>query len=158
MKCRNYLWRSISKANEDQFDVSTPSTPILRLRMIWCVNENWIKIKHEYLRSRAYICLSLSLSSSSLVMVAQLWPLSRYSCCYLGSLHPRSFAMYLLFKICYCGVIGTYINWQKKMTQLLQKSKLFEPVLITPDKWYISNSQINSTHKQNIFLISQWAL
>ena len=46
------------------------------------------EIKHEYLRSRAYICLSLS---SPLVMVAQLWPLSRYSCFYLGSLHPRNF-------------------------------------------------------------------
>ena len=35
------------------------------------------KIKHEYLRSRAYICLSLSSPFSSPVMVSQLWPLSR---------------------------------------------------------------------------------
>ena len=56
----------------------------------------WIfrNVKHEYLRSRAYICLSLSSpfppSSSSPVMVSQLWPLSRYSCCYLGSWIPTS--------------------------------------------------------------------
>ena len=48
------------------------------------------KIKHEYLRSRAYICLSLSSPFSS-VIASQIWPLSRYSCCYLGSLHPRNF-------------------------------------------------------------------
>ena len=49
-------------------------------------------IKHEYLRSRAYICLSLSspFSSSPSVIVSQIWLLSRYSCCYLGSLHPRN--------------------------------------------------------------------
>ena len=48
--------------------------------------------KHEYLRSRAYICLSLSSPfSSSSVIVSQICPLSRYSCCYLGSLHPRNF-------------------------------------------------------------------
>ena len=50
-------------------------------------------IKHEYLRSRAYICLSLS-SPFSPVIVSQIWPLSRYSCCYLGSLHPRNFHSY----------------------------------------------------------------
>ena len=48
--------------------------------------------KHEYLRSRAYICLSLSSPfSSPPVTVIQIWPLSRYSCFYLGSLHPRNF-------------------------------------------------------------------
>ena len=47
-------------------------------------------IKHEYLISRAYICLSLSSTSSSPVVI-QIWPLSRYSCFYLGSLHPRNF-------------------------------------------------------------------
>ena len=25
------------------------------------------------------------------LIVSQIWPLSRYSCCYLGSLHPRNF-------------------------------------------------------------------
>jgi len=45
-----------------------------------------LKVKHEYLRSRAYKCLSLSSSSSSFpVTVIQLWALSRYSCLYLGS-------------------------------------------------------------------------
>ena len=48
--------------------------------------------KHEYLRSRAYICLSLSSPFSS-VMVTQLWALSRYSCVYLGSLHPINFRL-----------------------------------------------------------------
>ena len=37
------------------------------------------------------ICLSLSSPFSPSVTVVQLWPLSRYSCCYLGSLHPRNF-------------------------------------------------------------------
>ena len=53
----------------------------------------WNNIKHEYLRSRAYICLSLSSSSSfssSSPVVIQIWPLSRYSCFHLGSLHPRN--------------------------------------------------------------------
>ena len=49
-----------------------------------------IEIKHEYLRSRAYICLSLSSTSSP--VISQLWPLSRYSCFHLGSLHPRNFS------------------------------------------------------------------
>ena len=53
-------------------------------------NQRSNKVKHEYLRSRAYICLSLSLTSSSSV-ISQLWPLSRYSCFHLGSLHPRNF-------------------------------------------------------------------
>ena len=61
-------------------------------------------VKHEYLRSRAYIRLSLSsplsLSSShrysihaflDSVIAIQILPLSRYSCFYLGSLHPRIF-------------------------------------------------------------------
>ena len=44
------------------------------------------KVKHEYLRSRASRCLSLSSSfSSSSVTVSQFLPLSRYSCLYLGS-------------------------------------------------------------------------
>ena len=47
-------------------------------------------IKHEYLRSHAYICLSLSSPFPS-VKFSQIWPLSRYSCFYLGSLHPRNF-------------------------------------------------------------------
>ena len=50
------------------------------------------QIKHEYLRSRAYIRLSLS-SPFSPVTVSQIWPLSRYSCFYLGSLHPRNFVL-----------------------------------------------------------------
>ena len=59
--------------------------------------------KHEYIRSRAYICLSLSSSSSSsssdissnftyfLIHINHLihLGLSRYSCLHLGSLHPR---------------------------------------------------------------------
>ena len=55
-------------------------------------------IKHEYLRSRAYICLSLSSSSSSpsSPVVIQIWPLSRYSCFYLGSLLPRNFCLEIL--------------------------------------------------------------
>ena len=53
-----------------------------------------IFVKHEYLRSRAYICLSLSSPfSSPSVIVSQIWPLSRYSCCYLGSLHPRNLVL-----------------------------------------------------------------
>ena len=64
-------------------------------------------VKHEYLRSRAYIRLSLSsplsLSSShrysihafNSVIAIQILLLSRYSCFYLGSLHPR-----ILFKMC----------------------------------------------------------
>ena len=44
--------------------------------------------KHKYLRSRA---LSLSSPFSFPVTVSQIWPLSRYSCFYLGSLHPRNF-------------------------------------------------------------------
>ena len=53
----------------------------------------WQNFKHEYLRSRAYMCLSLSSPFSSSVIVVQMWPLSRYSCCYLGSLHPRNFSL-----------------------------------------------------------------
>ena len=54
------------------------------------VSDKWSHFdhfKHEYQRSRAYICLSLSspFSSSSSVTVTQLWTLSRYSCFYLGS-------------------------------------------------------------------------
>ena len=48
------------------------------------------KVKHEYLRYRAYICLSLSSPFSPSVIISQIWPLARYSCCYLGSLHPRN--------------------------------------------------------------------
>ena len=55
-------------------------------------------IKHEYLRSRAYICLSLS-SPFPLVIISQFWPLSRYSCFFLGSLHPRNFLLILYVKI-----------------------------------------------------------
>ena len=53
--------------------------------------------KHEYLRSRAYICLSLSSSDSHLssnlipFIIFQSLLLSRYSCLHLGSLHPRIF-------------------------------------------------------------------
>ena len=55
--------------------------------------------KHEYLRSRAYICLSLSSSSddsdisSNFTHINHLihHGLSRYSCLHLGSLHPRIF-------------------------------------------------------------------
>ena len=58
------------------------------------------QIKHEYLRSRAYICLSLSSSSSSpsSPVVIQIWPLSRYSCFHLGSLHPRNFILLWLIR------------------------------------------------------------
>ena len=54
---------------------------------------HFVSVKHEYLRSCDYIRLSLSspFSSSSPVTVTQIWPLSRYSCSYLGSLHPRNF-------------------------------------------------------------------
>ena len=41
--------------------------------------------KHEYLRSPASTCLSLSSFPSSPVTVIQLWILSRYSCLHLGS-------------------------------------------------------------------------
>ena len=41
--------------------------------------------KHEYLRSRASICLSLS----SPCHLLAIYRLSRYTCLYLGSLHPR---------------------------------------------------------------------
>ena len=50
--------------------------------------------KHEYLRSRASTCVSLSSPASS-HLLAIYW-LSRYSCLYLGSLHPRIF----LYKLC----------------------------------------------------------
>ena len=60
--------------------------------------------KHEYLRSRAYICLSLS-SPFSLVIISQIWPLSRYSCCYLGSLYPRNLLNQFLLVI---RVIGSF--------------------------------------------------
>ena len=46
-------------------------------------------IKHEYLRSRASTCVSLS-SPSYLLAI---YLLSRYSCLYLGSLHPRIFKL-----------------------------------------------------------------
>ena len=32
------------------------------------------------------------------LIVSQIWPLSRYSCCYLGSLHPRNFFFHSFFK------------------------------------------------------------
>ena len=47
-------------------------------------------IKHEYLRSRASTCVSLSSPSSHLLAI---YTLSRYSCLYLGSLHPRIFTI-----------------------------------------------------------------
>ena len=52
--------------------------------------------KHEYLRSRAYTCLSLSSPSSSSYLLKNFaflsnHGLSRYSCLHLGSLHPRIF-------------------------------------------------------------------
>ena len=65
--------------------------------MFWNATTNKLfafQIKHEYLRSHAYMRLSLSSPfSSSPVTVTQIWPLSRYSCCYLGSLHPRNFIL-----------------------------------------------------------------
>ena len=58
-----------------------------------CIHTNCCNLKHEYLRSRAYICLSLSSPSPShlLKIYAFLsnYGLSRYSCLHLGSLHPR---------------------------------------------------------------------
>ena len=45
--------------------------------------------KHEYLQSRAFICLSLSSPPSS--SSGSNHGLSRYSCLHLGSLHPRIF-------------------------------------------------------------------
>ena len=33
------------------------------------------------------------------LIVSQIWPLSRYSCCYLGSLHPRNFCCFIPPKI-----------------------------------------------------------
>ena len=47
------------------------------------------KIKHEYLRSRAYKCLSLSSSVSSYLSVK----LSRYSCLHLGSCIQEFFSL-----------------------------------------------------------------
>ena len=61
---------------------------------------HYVIIKHEYLRSRASICLSLSsppsssgdLSINSYTFVSfSHSTLSRYSCLHLGSLHPRIF-------------------------------------------------------------------
>ena len=49
-------------------------------------------IKHEYLRSRASTCVSLSSSASSYLL--EIYRLSRYSCFYLGSLHPRILFLY----------------------------------------------------------------
>ena len=65
----------------------------MKLGQKWykAVMEGLLILKHEYLRSRAYICLSLSSPFLPSVIVVQIWPLSRYSCCYLGSLHPRNF-------------------------------------------------------------------
>ena len=73
-----------SKYQTDNTQISNGYfNPLLKVHMVF---------KHEYLRSRAYIRLSLSSPfSSSSVTVIQIWPLSRYSCFYLGSLHPRNF-------------------------------------------------------------------
>ena len=54
------------------------------------LSDTWM-IKHEYLRSRAYLRLSLSSPFPPSVTFSQILPLSRYSCLYLGSLHPRNF-------------------------------------------------------------------
>ena len=53
-------------------------------------------IKHEYLRPRAYKCLSLSSSSSSnRYSISEVFPLSRFSCLYLGSCIHEFFIKYL---------------------------------------------------------------
>ena len=50
-------------------------------RLFQCMAaERVIQFKHEYLRSRTYICLSLSSPFPSPVIVIQIWPLSRYLC------------------------------------------------------------------------------
>ena len=85
----------------------------------------YIQIKHEYLRSRAYICLSLSSPfSSPPVTVIQIWPLSRYSCFYLGSLHPRNF----LFKVCSWWKLCR-TNFDVEHTVVLLK-KVLLPILL----------------------------
>ena len=83
-------------------------------------------IKHEYLRSRASTCVSLSSPSSHLLAI---YRLSRYSCLYLGSLHPRIFIITFL---CQKGVRFNVIsfvgglmskNFAQMALQLLSTSK-----------------------------------
>ena len=74
---------------------------LLTNHCVYCMRSNFVarivifhhvpnNIKHEYLRSLAYICLSLS-SPSGYLSIKSNHRLSRYSCLHLGSLHPRFF-------------------------------------------------------------------
>ena len=58
-------------------------------------------VKDEYLRSRAYIRLSLSSPFPS-VIVSQHWTLSRYLCLYLGSLHSKILKKWAYLNLKYC--------------------------------------------------------
>ena len=77
----------------------------LILRLLRYVIYRILTIKHEYLRSCAYIRLSLSspLDTCSNIFI---WPLSRYSCFDLGSLHPRNFDI----KVCPNSKWGLHSN------------------------------------------------
>ena len=61
------------------------------LTVLWGLQSCLIHFKHEYLRSRASTCVSLSSSSSASSYLLAIYRLSRYSCLHLGSLHPRIF-------------------------------------------------------------------
>jgi len=71
-----------------------------------------VNFKHEYLRSRASTCVSLSSPSSHLLAI---YRLSRYSCLYLGSLHPRIFLKTTL----------TYLKEKKDSKHLCFKFHIF---------------------------------
>ena len=91
--CRVHLWCNFGF--KITFTISTHwHFPIQNTNLIKSDVQNSRNFKHEYLRSGAYICLSLSSPFS--VIVIQIWPLLRYSCLYLGFLHPRNFSVSVL--------------------------------------------------------------
>ena len=66
--------------------------PISVLMFCKSVDRKLYQTKHEYLRSCAYICLSLSSHHHPDTFLSN-HGLSRYSCLHFGSLHPRIYSL-----------------------------------------------------------------
>ena len=95
--------------------------------MFWNATTNKLfafQINHEYLRSHAYMRLSLSspFSSPPSVIVIQIWTLSRYSCFHLG---------------CIQGLKCESINMSNETLQ--DRSWFFKKWVIMIDRWYLTH-------------------